>query len=132
VTKRFGIVCRSEADLLLTSKWEEEILTSLETLCRLLDKNKNVGNESLERMKNSHLLAGARDFYAWRQFIEAIKEASLNSVADKARVDEGSKRLLTDRPLMLKIAGEITNALFHSYNMKHVISMSQTVSKEPS
>jgi hypothetical protein len=79
-------------------------------------------------------LATAKEPYAWRSAIEEIKNSDLPSRAQIFRVDPEKFVLVTDKPVMLKIAGEITSALLHSYSSRHRISFVpvQSTSKDPS
>lgn len=74
----------------------------------------------------------AKDPYAWRAVIDTLKNSDLKAMCMGKTAED--LVVLTDKPLMLKIAGEITSALMHSYNLGHRISFSrsQNDSKEPS
>ena len=74
--------------------------------------------------KGDHHLANAREPYAWRSAIEEIKNSDLRKKCES--VDQDRLVVITDRPLMLKIAGEVTNALFHSYNTGHRLSFNES------
>lgn len=80
--------------------------------------------------KEGHHHALAKEQYAWRSALEEIKNSDLSSkCADVKREDAV---LMADKPVMLKIAGEITNALMHSYTSRHKISFVQRTSNVPS
>ena len=88
-------------------------------------------NRILYAWKEQHHRATAREPYAWRAVLEEIKNSDLGSkCADLQGKEEFV--LMTDKPTMLKIAGEITSSLLHSYLFETPDLFVQSVSKVPS
>jgi len=131
----FAFSCESENGMLLSNKIELEAWDSIENLVSRLTGDDHVSpRDSLFswRTNPSHS-ASAKETYRWREVIDSIKTANLESTFDE--VEKQAKRqfpLIKSRPVMLRIAGEITNALLHSYSYKHKIRFSQCDSIEPS
>ena len=75
-------------------------------------------------------IALAKEPYSWRGVLDALKDSDLSEICQAYKGKE-EFALMTDKPKMLKIGGEITNGLMHSYTSKHKISFRQIVSKEP-
>lgn len=116
----------------ILSNWRSlETWGSLERLIGILLKDSNFSShETLYAWKDGQHLALAKEPYAWRAALEEIKNSDLSTkCADVSREDAV---LLADKPTMLKIAGEITNALMHSYTARHKISFVQRASNVPS
>ncbi|MCL5067351.1 MAG: hypothetical protein M1368_03235, partial [Thaumarchaeota archaeon] len=103
----------------------------LERLIEILNENSHFSTvEVLNAWKEQHHVARANEPYAWRAAIEEIKNSDLSVKC--AKVDAESRTIITDKPTMLKIAGEITNSLLHSYSTRHKVTFGQYVSNDPS
>ena len=129
-SRYFSIVCLDEpSSPELSNNHPEEIWSALEILVLALMSGGEGGttdNTSIAALFAWKGPAGrrvsAREAYAWRGVIDEIKSADLNEVASKIKISPDSSVLLRDRPAMLKIAGEVANALFHSYTAKHSVA----------
>lgn len=134
--QKFVLICNDEPLLApLSNGRTEDSWEGIEDLLRILLKDSKFASETdLFAWKKSGHLASAREPYAWRAAIEEIKESDLTARCDSVRENGEKFILITDKPAMLKIAGEITNGLFHSYTSRHKISFvpAQSVSKVPS
>ena len=111
----FIISCDDEGNLSLSNKHEEEIWMSVQKLLGILVKDSQFTSmQTLFLWKEKpHHRASAKEAYSWRVAIEEIKN---NYLVEKCKGLSPSERLLlADKPAMLKIAGETTNALLHSY-----------------
>jgi hypothetical protein len=105
-------------------------------VCLLNEETNFTSPQNLSSWKSTSHIATAREAYGWRNAIDSIKNTNLIKLVAKVGEEEAGnqlggrslRNLMTDRPLMLKIAGEITNALLHSYNRKHRISFAQSTS----
>jgi hypothetical protein len=127
---QFALTCDEESSELSNSH-ELEIWQALESLTEILQTGSQLPqNELLLSWKSSHHHTTAREAYGWRAVIEEIKNSDLPTRCAKEKQDP-KYTLMIDKPAMLKIAGEITNALLHSYTRGHRVSF-QNVSKEPS
>ncbi len=129
-TQAYVIVCLDESiSPELSNRRSEEIWKALETLVSTLVKEEEgllpgTTSEGLLfawKTSSEHKVS-AKEAYAWRGVIEGIKSADLYTLASKMTNDPETAVLLRDRPAMLKVAGEIANALFHSYTAGHSIS----------
>ena len=132
---RYCITCDDESSLVLSNKREEKLWQDFESLVEILAKDAEdlPSIAVLMEWKNkSKRKAVAKDPYSWRAVIDALKNSDLKAKCKGKSAEELT--ILTDKPLMLKIAGEVTSALMHSYNLGHRISFSKTQndSKEPS
>ncbi|MHB8567324.1 MAG: hypothetical protein ACYC7D_10325 [Nitrososphaerales archaeon] len=127
---RFSIICDDE-DLILSNVRSDYLWRTLETLIEILSSDSDLPSIStLMSWKDPHRRAVAKDPYSWRSVIDLIKNSDLSAKCAGRTPDE--LVLLTDKPTMLKIAGEITSALMHSYNLSHRITFaSQIESKVP-
>jgi hypothetical protein len=127
----YALVCVTELGIELSSELESEAWDANETLVELL----NVGDDDLFAWKkpgSSHL-ANSRETYAWRKVIDSIKTANLEDLTPKvASKRTPSSPLIKSKPIMLRVAGEITNSLLHSYNNRHRIAFVQCDSTRPS
>jgi len=124
--RKFAIICVDEKSLLSNVR-SEQTWNSLDELITTLTQNSQFASEELLfawKRETSHL-SSAREPYAWRAALEEIKNSDLTSTCQNFRSDPEMFLLLTDKPVMLKIAGEITSALLHSYSSRHRISYSQ-------
>jgi hypothetical protein len=134
---KFSIVCTDEPlSSGLSNERPLEVWLALEELVLALLRESAFASESALFAWKSELrhVATAKEPYAWRAAIEEIKNSDLPSKAQIFRVSPEKFVLVTDKPVMLKIAGEITSALLHSYSSRHRISFVQvqSTSKEPS
>lgn len=86
--------------------------------------------ENLYAWKGSKHLASAKEPYAWRAALEEIKDSDLSAKCQSESREAAV--IMADKPTMLKIAGEITNALLHSYTARHKVSFVQRTSNVPS
>jgi hypothetical protein len=127
---RYVLRCEDESSDLSNSH-DLDIWEALESLARILAKDTKLSQEELlHSWKTGHHLATARETYGWRDVMEEIKNADLPARCVNLKRDP-KYTLIIDKPAMLKIAGEIANALLHSYTKRHKVSY-QAVSKEPS
>jgi hypothetical protein len=127
-----AFICDSEENLVLTSKFEDEAWRALELLVNSLgeDNDSKSRNPDLFSWRNGGAhQAFAKEVYAWREIIETIKSLDLENLALKH--DDWSA-LAKSKPIMLRVAGEITAALLHSYDKRHKITFSQIEKIEPS
>ncbi|HYB03424.1 MAG TPA: hypothetical protein VED17_03105 [Nitrososphaerales archaeon] len=134
---KFSIVCNDEPlSTALSNERELRVWLALQELVLALLADSGFTSEAmLFAWKNEpRHLATAKEPYAWRAAIEEIKNSDLPSKAQIFRKDPEKFVLITDKPVMLKIAGEITSALLHSYSSRHRISFApvHSTSKEPS
>jgi hypothetical protein len=85
-------------------------------------------------MEGENYLATARETYSWRRVIDSIKDADLTrldlQIQEKGRTQPTA--LVRSKPIMLRVAGEITNALIHSYARQHKIRFAQRDFIDPS
>ncbi|MHB1868353.1 MAG: hypothetical protein ACYCPP_05345 [Nitrososphaerales archaeon] len=127
----YALCCDDESGIALSNWRALEIWGSLEKLILILLKDSNFSTHSiLYSWKDGHHLALAKEPYSWRAALEEIKNSDL--LAKCAHLEKGEeKTLITDKPTMLKIAGEITNGLMHSYTSRHKISFGHRDSKVP-
>lgn len=124
----YAIRCENESGLTLSSEMEVEAWTAIVTLVGFLNRGTEAKDLFLWKDRKSHL-ANARETYAWRGVIDSIKESDLARIGveiDAERKVGGSPPLpaplIRSKPIMLRMAGEITNALIHSYNNRHSIT----------
>ena len=104
---------------------------ALERLIAILLKDSSFSSqETLYAWKEGEHRALAKEPYAWRAALEEIKNSDLS--AKCVGLSKQEIILMADKPAMLKIAGEITNALMHSYTLRHKISFVQRMSNAPS
>ncbi len=130
--QRFAITCDDENGAVLSNKSELSTWQALEGLVGIFKEKSLVGSfDAFIAMKISGHAASARETYAWREVLEAIKNNDLKELCAGFK-DQMIQSLIMDRPVMLKIAGEVTNALMHSYNLKHKITFSQISPNDPS
>jgi hypothetical protein len=133
-TKNFAIKCEVES-LVISSSFEKEAWDSIEALVE--SQEKEVSNSSaiilfLWKKERNHL-ATAKETYIWRKVIDSIKASDLAQISsDLNKLGKGAFPLAGSKPIMLRVAGEITNALIHSYSHQHKISFIQCDSKAPS
>lgn len=118
---QYSISCVDEGGLHLSNSHEEEMWNSIQKLLELLVRETQFSSmQTLFAWKeNKGHRASAREAYAWRGAIEEIKNNDLMKVTSSLKPEEVT--LIADKPAMLKMAGEITNALLHSYGKMHLI-----------
>lgn len=125
------IVCEDEGGRALSNDHDIDLWNALDLLVNILKTSSDLPTEVLEAWKSPRHPVSAREVYAWRAAMEEIKNSEL--VARCAgRKNDPLYGLMTDKPAMLKISGEITNALMHGYNSRHKITYTQSVSNVPS
>jgi len=133
---KFVLICIDEPLYpILSNERTENTWNSVDDLIRILLKDSKFASDTdLFAWRKPAHLASAREPYAWRAAIEEIKSSDLTAKCEELSADDERFVLTTDKPAMLKIAGEITNSLFHSYTSRHRISFVpfQSVSKLPS
>jgi hypothetical protein len=134
-TTSFALVCETESGIVLSSELEREAWDANETLVKLLLKENGKKDDDLlfswKKLGKTHL-ASSKETYSWRGIIDSIKAANLEDI--HANKIESAKRspLIKSKPIMLRVAGEITNSLLHSYNYRHRIAFIQCDSTRPS
>jgi len=129
---KFAFICDEESGLVLSNEHSPDIWDSLQDLIGVLLKDSQFADKSvLSAWKEQHHRATAKEPYAWRAALEEIKNSDLSSKCSEFRGKEEFV-LMTDKPTMLKIAGEIITSLLHSYSSRHRISFVQSVSNVPS
>lgn len=125
--KRFAIRCESEGGLILSSELEADAWQSIDLLAAFLEERKNPSANSMLfswKLEEAHY-AKAKEVYAWRGVIDSLKQADLSECHSSIKSSKGkSFPLIQSKPIMLRVAGEITNALLHSYNNRHMMSFS--------
>lgn len=127
-----ALSCDDESGKILSNWHSIEIWSALERLAKVLFDESNFSRfNELFTWKESRHIALAREPYAWRAAIEEIKAADIVARCAGEKNRE-VMNLMSDKPAMLKIAGEITNSLMHSYTSRHRMSFVQRVSKVPS
>jgi len=130
----YVIVCDDENHLNLSNEHESETWNSIQKLLEILIRDSKFSSTQtlFDWKKTPRHVASAREVYAWRAAIEEIKNNDL--VEECKGVPRNKVILLADKPMMLKMAGETTSALMHSYTRAHGITFrrSQSDSKVPS
>jgi hypothetical protein len=130
-TKLFALKCEEEQTV-LSSRMEASAWHAIEKLAgRLSGDLSESDRTSLSSWKSQDHMALAKEIYFWRRAIDLIKDTDLSSIIWQPSEDE-MKGLMKSKPVMLKIAGEITNALMHSHQNRHRVSFFQIESVEPS
>jgi hypothetical protein len=128
----YALSCDNESGLILSNWRSLEHWNSLEKLLVILLKDSSFAKyDQLYAWKRGHHLALAKEPYAWRGAIEEIKNSNLVAKCSSMENREEAS-MMCDKPTMLKIAGEITNGLMHSYTSRHRLNFIQRVSKVPS
>lgn len=127
----YALSCYDERGLVLSNWRSLELWTALERLVSILLRDSDFSNmDSLYAWKHGHHQALAKEPYAWRAVIEEIKSSDLAvRCAEVQSVEDAS--VMSDKPTMLKIAGEITNSLMHSYTARHKLDFVQRTSNVP-
>ncbi len=132
-TTSFVLVCETESGIELSSELEQEAWDANETLVKLLLKQSGRLEDLLfswKKLGMSHL-AGSKETYAWRGVIDSIKSANLEDLSANKMGGAKWSPLVKSKPIMLRVAGEITNSLLHSYNNRHRIAFVQCDSTRP-
>jgi hypothetical protein len=128
----YALSCDDESGLVLSNWHALEVWRTLEKLIQILLKDSDFStHDALYSWKEDHHQALAKEPYAWRAAIEEIKNCDLNAKCSSVENREEAN-LMSDKPAMLKLAGEITNSLMHSYSARHKLSFTQRISKIPS
>lgn len=123
--------CEVEPSRILSNWRSLDIWQALEKLIIILLKDSGFSSfQTLYAWKQAKHLALANEPYAWRAALEEIKNSDLSVMC--AGVPPEDSVLMADKPVMLKVAGEITNALMHSYDARHRVSFVQRTSNVPS
>ncbi len=131
----FTIRCQDENRIALSSDMEIEAWKAIQELAELLkhDLYPSVTKALFSWKGEPEHLASAKETYAWRDLIETIKLNDLDALTAGAEEDNVAvSRLMKSKPIMLRMAGEITNALIHSYDNRHRITLDQNDSVRPS
>jgi hypothetical protein len=127
---RYALTCDDDTSELSNSH-DLDIWQALEALTKILATDSKLSqNELVQSWKSTRHAGTAKELYGWRAIMEEIKNSDLPSRCATSKGD-AKFTLMIDKPAMLKIAGEITNALLHSYSKRHRTSF-HAVSKEPS
>lgn len=129
---RCTIRCDNEQGLVISSEMEEEAWKAIERLMPLLRQDRTFLESLFSWKQKASTIASARETYSWRGAIDLIKENDLGEKCGSLKEDPEILFLMKSKPIMLRMAGEITNALIHSYNLQHRITFTQRVSAEPS
>jgi hypothetical protein len=133
---QFAIICNDERGIILTGVRSAKFWRTLDDLVLTLLQSSNFSQEAIlfSWKSQDHHVASAREAYSWRAALDEIKNSDLTEKCSKFRQDSEKFLFLTDKPAMLKIAGEVTNSLLHSNTRGHRISFSsiQRTSNEPS
>lgn len=133
-TTSFVLVCETESGIVLSSELEREAWKANETLVKVLLKQSGREDDLLfswKKLGTSHL-ASSKETYAWRGVIDSIKAANLEEMSANKIGRARWSPLIKSKPIMLRVAGEITNSLLHSYNNRHRIAFIQCDSTRPS
>ena len=126
-----AISCDNES-LVLSNERSPELWGTFQTAIKALVREaKFAPQETLLAWKEPHHLATAKESYSWRAALEELKNSDLPVLFKDFRGEEDFV-LMTDKPTMLKIGGEVTNSVLHSYTLKHRITFGQITSNEPS
>jgi len=123
----FSIQCINESRVISNVR-SEPFWSTLDDLIVVLLRSSKFSAEDLlfSWKKEPRHSASAREVYAWRAALDEIKNSDLGTKCSEFHTDKEKFVLITDKPTMLKIAGEITNSLLHSYNSRHNISFGPT------
>jgi len=122
--EKFALVCNDEVANFLSNSRSKNVWAALEDLVKTLGQSGRLPEEKIlfawER-EPPHC-ATAKEAYGWRAVLEEIKNADLTTKCIEYRADPEKFVLITDKPTMLKVAGEVTNSLLHSNTSRHKIS----------
>ena len=122
--EEYSFCCDDESGLELSNRRSEDLWNALFDLVEvLLEKETFASRDSLFSWKEKQgYLASAKDGYGWRAALDEIKNSDLEKECSRAQIEKERMIVMTDKPAMLKIGGEITNGLMHSYSKNHRIS----------
>lgn len=127
----YALCCVEESGLALSNWHSLELWNSLEKLTGILLRDSNFSSFNyLYAWKEGDHLAMAKEPYAWRAAIEKIKDSDLATKCESVKNREEAI-LMSDKPAMLKLAGEIANALMHSYTARHKLNFTHRISNVP-
>jgi hypothetical protein len=126
----FAICCDDEKQRILSNWRDLEMWEALENLLKILMKRSSQNLSILYAWKSGKHQSSAKEPYAWRSVLDEIKNSDLSEACALLSKSQ-EKTLMTDKPAMLKVAGEITYCLMHSYEAHHKISFIQKESKVP-
>ena len=116
-----AISCDAESRL-ISNEHPDEIWDAFQQMMELLVKQTQFANpDILFAWKEAHHQASAKEPYVWRGALDELKNSDLSILCGDARGQENFV-LMADKPTMLKIGGEITNSLMHSYTSRHRIT----------
>ena len=117
---------------MLSSEMESEAWQAIERLIPVLADDASFVALLFSWKGAGGSLTSARETYAWRKAIDMIKENDLEEKCKSLVIEGPVLSLMKSKPIMLRVAGEITNSLMHSYNLRHKIVFFHTASTEPS
>jgi hypothetical protein len=122
--RKFVIICDDEGGMALSNERGMKVWKALDDLLLRLLSDTQFADESTlySWQKEPRHSASAKEPYAWRAALEEIKNTDLTSKCESFREDSEKFIVMTDKPTMLKVAGEITSCLLHSYTSRHKIS----------
>ncbi len=129
---QYAIRCESEQGLVLSNEIEQEAWEAIERLIPLLVKDEAFIGYLFSWKGRPSSTASARETYSWRRAIDLIKESDLGEKCNASKENPRIVILMKSKPIMLRMAGEITNALLHSYNLGHKITFFQSSRTVPS
>jgi hypothetical protein len=116
-----AISCDEESRL-ISNEHPSDIWNAFQQMMEFLVKQTQFANpDILFAWKQAHHQAAAKEPYLWRGALDELKNSDLSAVCSEARGQEDFV-LMADKPTMLKIGGEITNSLMHSYTSRHKIT----------
>ncbi len=121
----YAIRCDTESGTLISSKIELEAWNAILAFVEILEHEKHISvKQSLfYLMDHEAHLASAGETYAWRNVIDSIKASDLSEVSSRSKSHGATfSALVKSKPIMLRMAGEISNALLHSYTNRHKIT----------
>jgi predicted component of viral defense system (DUF524 family) len=110
---------------------EREAWRAIERLIPLLASKEDISENLFSWKLRPKRIVSARETYSWRRAIDLIKEANLDEKCAALKENPEVLFLMKSKPIMLRMAGEITSALLHSYNLAHKITFSQSSSTKP-
>ena len=126
--EQYAIFCDTESSV-LSNKRDKELWDSLFRLVQILEEGSGNSQASAVTLfawsKEPRHVTVAKEPYAWRAIIELIKNSDLVAICSGI-VSRDELSILADKPTMLKISGEVTNALIHSYNSRHAITFKKS------
>src|SRR5690349_15203809 len=106
---KLAITCDNEVRR-LSNEHSSDIWDAFDLVFEILLRQSNfASHETLFAWKQVHHLATAREPYAWRAALDELKNSDLTAACMEYKGREFFV-LMTDKPTMLKIGGEITNS----------------------